>query len=183
MVQSRKKTQQEQLWFTFLRAWEWLSEQSNDWTKRSASEASSVELSNDWAVRGNERMDEWVNQYIHLDFWLFWTTVPRRLFLLTLEKKTRSKHGEDNLILIDGRKKFKNKWKGFFVYSYAFVFREWQCGQGGCVLSWSSFCFSIIYWRFSNVVTLSQLGKTWHHHMCVIITCSNHVLRFIITWH
>ena len=39
------------------------------------SETSSVEQANKWAVWANERMDERVAQYLHLDFWLFWPIV------------------------------------------------------------------------------------------------------------
>ena len=42
-----------------------------------ASEASSPEQANEWAVRANERMDERVTQYLRLDSWLIQTTVRR----------------------------------------------------------------------------------------------------------
>ena len=38
-----------------------------------ASEASSPEQANEWAVRANDRTDERVAQYFSLYFWLFWT--------------------------------------------------------------------------------------------------------------
>ena len=48
-----------------------------------ASEASSVEQANKWAVRVNERTDERVAQYLRLYFWLIQTTVERK----PIEKK------------------------------------------------------------------------------------------------
>ena len=51
-----------------------------------ASEVSSGEQANDWAVRANKWTDEQVAQYLHLDFWLFWPTVHRQI------KKTEKKN-------------------------------------------------------------------------------------------
>ena len=39
------------------------------------SEASRMEQANESAVQANERMDEQVAQYVHLDSWLFWPIV------------------------------------------------------------------------------------------------------------
>ena len=44
-----------------------------------ASEASSAEQVNDWAVQANERTDERVAQYYNLYSWLFWPTVHSRI--------------------------------------------------------------------------------------------------------
>ena len=63
------------------RAWEWVSEQANEWAKLSMraegagwSEQGGVSK---WAVWANEQMGKWVAQYLHLDSWPFKTTVRR----------------------------------------------------------------------------------------------------------
>ena len=43
------------------------------------SEASIPEQANEWAVRANERTDEWVAQYSNLFSWLFWPTCTVKL--------------------------------------------------------------------------------------------------------
>ena len=44
-------------------------------TGEGVSKAKSPKQANEWAVRANERTDEWVAQYLRLDFWLIWTIV------------------------------------------------------------------------------------------------------------
>ena len=54
-----------------------------------ASEASNAEQANEWAVRANERTDERVAQYLHVDFWLF--RKKNWILELLLQKKTVSR--------------------------------------------------------------------------------------------
>ena len=71
MVQNRKKNRKNShLINNHLLSYEWGSERSER-----ASEASSVEQANKWAVRANRWMDERVAQYSNLHSWLFWPTV------------------------------------------------------------------------------------------------------------
>ena len=59
-------------------AWarEWVSERS-EWMRAAqrASEASSAEQANEWAMRANDWTDERVAPYLHHDSWSFWTIV------------------------------------------------------------------------------------------------------------
>ena len=47
-------------------------------TAQRANKVNSVEQMNKWALWANERTDKGVAQYLHLDSWLFQTTVHRR---------------------------------------------------------------------------------------------------------
>ena len=54
-----------------------VSERANEWAPRRMREASSPKQANEWSVQANERADEWVAQYLHLNSCLFQTIVRR----------------------------------------------------------------------------------------------------------